>query len=119
MSYKIWLLIAWILLLLLSIFLPIARAEAPDKDLDIPPILERIAMCESQNVETAKNPNSSASGRYQFIRSSWKYYGQKLWGDDWVNKDILDYWDNTELAIYTFSIEGTSPWNSSKSCWGV
>lgn len=86
--------------------------------LNVPPLLREIGRCESKHILTVKNPNSSASGEYQFIKSSWKHYGQELWGDDWVNKDIFSK-DNEELAIYVFKKYGTDPWNASKSCWSA
>ena len=82
--------------------------------------MERIAYCESKNVATAKNPTSSASGRFQFLKSSWEYYGKRLWGSDWVKKDVFNYDDNTELAYYVFSINGYKDWEAdpaSVACW--
>lgn len=86
--------------------------------LEIDPILGKIAICESSNDPNAKNPNGTASGRFQFIHSSWVYYGHKLWGDNFVNKNIFDWNDNTELANYVFLLNGTSDWIASESCWG-
>lgn len=83
----------------------------------LPPVLEKIAVCESQNFPMAKNASSTASGRFQFIKSSWEYYGKKLWGDDWIKKDILDWDDNTELALYVYGKNGTKDWLASASCW--
>lgn len=79
--------------------------------------LWRIGQCESGHNLNAKNPNSSASGEYQFIKSSWKHYGKELWGDEWINKDIFSK-DNEELAIYVYNKNGTKDWLESKSCWG-
>lgn len=81
-------------------------------------ILWDIAECESGNNALAKNPSSTASGRFQFLSSSWKYYGQKLWGDEWVNKDVFDWDDNTELAIYAYKQSGATPWLASVHCHG-
>lgn len=86
--------------------------------LKVPAILWEIGHCESKHVLTAKNPNSSASGEYQFIKSSWEHYGKELWGENWVNKNIFSK-DNEELAIYVFKKYGTSPWKSSESCWSA
>lgn len=83
------------------------------------PLFEAIAECESGNNPKAKNPNSSASGRFQFIKKSWNYYGNELWGDDLVNKDVFDYEDNTELAWYVYKRNGTVDWEESRHCWGV
>lgn len=82
-------------------------------------ILEKIALCESSNNPLAKNPLSSAKGRFQFLDSTWEYYGKKLWGDDWINKNVLDWNDNTELANYAFELNGTVDWLESAYCWNV
>lgn len=79
-------------------------------------ILDRIAECESHNVATAKNPHSTASGRFQFLKSSWEGYGKELWGS-LEGKDVFSFSDNTELAEYVVSKYGTSPWNASRHCW--
>ena len=68
---------------------PTAIVEASEQAL--PPILEKIAWCESHNNPLAKNKNSSASGRFQFLWGSWHYYGLKYWGDDYYKKNIWDY----------------------------
>lgn len=81
-------------------------------------LFNRIAMCESGEIVTAKNPNSTAKGRFQFLDSSWKYYGKQLWGDEWINKNVFSYDDNTELAWYVFGKNGTADWLESKNCWG-
>jgi hypothetical protein len=83
----------------------------------LPVVLERIALCESRNNPKAKNPTSSASGRFQFIKSSWKHYGKQLWGDKWIEKNVFDYEDNTELAVYVYKKNGTRDWNASNECW--
>lgn len=82
----------------------------------VSPLLYEIGRCESGHNLKAKNPNSSAKGEYQFIKSSWKHYGLELWGEDWINKDIFSK-DNEELAIYVFNKYGTKDWLESKSCW--
>lgn len=80
-------------------------------------LMERIALCESQNDPTAKNSRSSASGRFQFLKSSWEAYGRELWGST-EGKDIFSEKDNTELAYFVYEKYGTSPWESSRYCWG-
>lgn len=80
-------------------------------------IMEYVAYCESRNDPLAKNPNSSASGRFQFLKSSWNYYGTKLWGSELKNKNVFDYKDNTELAMWVYERNGLSDWQESKPCW--
>lgn len=83
------------------------------------PLFERIAECESGFRLNAKNPNSSASGEFQFIKSTWEFYGRKYWGDDWINKDVFSE-DNRELAWYVYTHYGTRDWEAdpkSYNCW--
>lgn len=85
--------------------------KAPDE------LFERIAWCESKNDPRARNGASSASGRFQFLESSWEYYGTELWGST-KGRDVFSYKDNTQLASYVYRKYGTDPWLDSKSCWG-
>lgn len=94
-----------------------ASYEAPIEGRVLDPTLERIAACESNNIATAKNPNSSASGRFQFIRSSWEHYGRAYWGGDFNTKDVFNFDDNTELAYWVMSQNGYRDWEASAQCW--
>jgi len=124
-----------IFLVLLTLFLLDYKiAIAQDKPLPVAPeapiiatttpvikkdaLFEKIAFCESRNNPRAKNPYSSASGRFQFIWGTWHHYGLELWGDSFYTKNIWDYVDNTELALYVYKKYGTKDWLASKSCWG-
>lgn len=83
------------------------------------PLFEKIAECESNHNLLAKNPYSSASGAYQFIKKSWLYYGKKYWGDNLETKDIFSE-DNIELAWWIYTTKGTKDWESdpkSYNCW--
>lgn len=80
--------------------------------------LKDIRRCESAGNDRAKNPYSSAKGRYQFIDSTWKYYGKMLWGDNWVKKDVLNGNDNEELARFVAFNFGFRDWDASYYCWG-
>lgn len=82
----------------------------------IPDTLKRISWCESRNILTAKNPNSTATGKYQFLKGSWEYYGKKLWGT-LEGKSIFSEKDQDELALYVVSINGFKDWDASKHCW--
>ncbi len=83
------------------------------------PLFEKIGYCESKHILTAKNPGSTAKGEFQFLDGTWKNYGPRLWGDDWVNKDVLSA-DNRELAWFVYTHYGVSDWTSdplSYNCW--
>lgn len=88
--------------------------EKPKSSLDA--TMNRIAMCESRNNPNAKNPNSSASGRFQFLTGTWKHYGLQKWGT-LEGRSVFDYGDNTELAYWVVRTYGTRDWNASKHCW--
>lgn len=72
-------------------------------------VLDRIATCESNWRTNAKNPNSSASGVFQFLSSTWNKWGQG---------DVFNPYDNIRSAVKLFDAEGTTPWLASKKCWG-
>ena len=80
-------------------------------------IMIRITEAESSNNPLAENKTSTATGCFQILNKSWRYYGEMLWGDDRFNKNIYNPKDNTELAKFMFEKEGTSPWNESKAKW--
>lgn len=92
----------------------VAKAESPV--VQVFPTFERIAKCESGGNLHAKNPNSSASGEFQFIWSSWVHYGKEYWGEKFYEKNIWSS-DNRELAWYVYKKYGTHDWDSSKNCW--
>lgn len=82
-----------------------------------PKVLDNIGWCESHNKADAHNASSTAKGRFEFLDSSWTYYGSRYWGSGLKYRDVMNYSDNTELALYVYGIDGTAPWNSSDSCW--
>lgn len=68
----------------------------------------------------ARNPKSSAKGKYQFLDGTWKYYGQKLWGESWVTKDVFSEKDQDDLAYFVVSVNGYVDWEAdpaSVACW--
>ena len=96
----------------------IAEAETQEQP-TTDPLFEEIGRCESRHKLDAKNPNSSASGEFQFIKSTWEGYAPMLWGDDWINKDIFSE-DNRELAWFVYTHYGTFDWEAdpkSYNCW--
>jgi len=75
--------------------------------------LETISWCESRHNDEAKNPYSSARGRFQIIDSTKELcernLGRKI---DRTNKQ--DSWD---CAVWLYSKYGTAPWKASQHCW--
>jgi hypothetical protein len=86
------------------------------------PILDKIALCESNNkhydengqVLVRGNTGSRASvdiGRYQINAM---YHGKKATE---MGLNLFDERDNKTFAIYLFETQGTEPWSASKKCW--
>lgn len=72
-----------------------------------------IAYCESRDELTVRNHESGASGKYQFLRSTW----HEVTG---LAGDAGDYSEAVQDAAFDklYAQRGTSPWNASKWCWG-
>lgn len=84
-----------------------------------PPVLERIAECESNNMHYGKdgqvimrgNTNGSIDvGRYQ-INSVWNAKATEL------GLDITKEADNKKMAEWIYENRGTEDWYPSKKCW--
>lgn len=75
-------------------------------------VMVEIARAESQFVETAANPKSTARGVFQILVGTFNdpYYG--CTGDRHKAKD------NIECARKIYEKSGTTPWASSQSSWG-
>ncbi len=95
----------------------VASTTPPIQQIVLPPVMARIALCESGDRADARNPHSSAKGRFQFLDGTWNYYGKQLWGDELKDKDPLNWDDSTELAAYVYKINGTRDWLASYNCW--
>lgn len=74
--------------------------------------LDEIVKCESGGNIRAQNPTSSASGKYQFIDSTWKAAG----GSTKRAKDASEA-EQDRVAARVFAAQGSAPWNASRSCW--
>ena len=86
------------------------------------PILDKIALCESNNKHFDKNgqvlvrgnTNGRASvdvGAYQI---NVMYHGDKATA---MGLNLFDQKDNRTYAVYLFETQGTEPWSASKKCW--
>lgn len=76
-----------------------------------------IAWCESRFRSDAKNPNSTATGVFQFIRGSWQYYGERIYGKEFEFKSPTNPVDNIDLALTIMSERGYTDWTASSHCW--
>lgn len=74
-----------------------------------------IAKCESGLDQGAKNPNSSASGIFQFIRGTFE--GTRIAMGLPKEVDVFDESINIKMGIWLLKREGTRPWVSSAHCW--
>lgn len=80
-----------------------------------PEIAIAIVRCESSFRPGVKNPNSTASGLFQFIRGTWK--GSLKQMDLPAELDVFDGDANIMVGLWLLEKEGTRPWNASKHCW--
>ncbi len=82
----------------------------------VPPVMLKIRFCESTDNYTAKNPNSTAAGGYQFLTGSWRAYGHaERYGVSTADQASPAQQD--EAAVITWQADGTKPWKASESCW--
>lgn len=86
----------------------------------LPPILGKIAWCESRNRQF--NPDGSVHrgeinpqdiGKWQINTKYWLELSIQL------GYDIYTEQGNTNMALYIYEHYGTKPWNWSKNCWNV
>lgn len=80
-----------------------------------PQLALAIAWCESKYIETTKNPHSTASGIFQFIRGTWQQTVRQMQLPPESN--VFDADTNIKAGVWLLKKEGTKPWNASKHCW--
>lgn len=86
----------------------------------LPEVLKRIRGCESGNGPQsrgdyrAENAQSSASGAYQFLDSTWRSVTGTRPPASSHSRAAQD-----AAALKLYRQSGTSPWRSSRSCWFV
>lgn len=84
----------------------------------IPPVMNRIAKCESggvhyKNGQVIMRPNSNGTvdiGKFQ-INSVHNKQASKM------NLDLTKEKDNEAFAMWMYHNEGTGPWYPSRTCW--
>jgi hypothetical protein len=77
----------------------------------------KIIGCESWGIPTAKNPNSTATGLWQFISSTWSWVESKLN----IEGSPMDPWLSTRFASFLKykTEQGWGHWSESAHCWEV
>lgn len=90
------------------------RQEAEAQEVD-PNLAVLIAYCESRLDPKAKNPNSTASGIFQFIRSTWNDSLIKIGLP--LDTDVFDADLNIKTGVWFLKTSGTKPWEASSKCW--
>jgi resuscitation-promoting factor RpfA len=75
-----------------------------------------VTTCESNNRANATNNESTASGAWQFLDSSWIMYGGGRYSHRALN---ASYAQQNAIANRAFAQDGLTPWAASKHCWGA
>jgi hypothetical protein len=88
------------------------------KDDTLPPVMQRIARCESQGQHFTKDGkvvrgkrNPQDTGLFQINTAIWGKKAQEL------GYDIHSQEGNQQMARYLFENYGSVPWQTSAACW--
>lgn len=86
------------------------------QDDTIPPILKKIAVCESNNSHYDKNGQvlinkTQDAGRYQINIPVWGKKAKE------IGLNLMDEKDNETMAKWIFLNYGSAPWVASSNCW--
>lgn len=76
----------------------------------------RLAFCESTLGERLSNSQSSASGVFHIIDSTWIEMRHLMNKEANTSLKLNDV-ENITTAYKLYKIRGTKPWDASKSCW--
>lgn len=79
-----------------------------------PDLVLGIIECESGFNSSAKNPNSTAKGLFQFINSTFASTIERM---GWTHGNVLDWKQNLVAGIWLLKTEGEKPWRASKHCY--
>lgn len=94
--------------------LPLTTGTAHAAPLDWDSVKEPLARCESGNNPKARNPTSSASGKWQLINGTWAANGGRIYARTAAQATVAE---QEIVAKRLFLRLGLGPWNASKSCW--
>lgn len=100
--------------------LPLTTGVAHAAPLDWDTVKDAIARCESRTTAhpdgdpRAKNPGSTASGKWQLINQTWASYGGRAFSRTAAQATVAQ---QETVAKRLFLSSGFGPWLSSKHCW--
>lgn len=82
-------------------------------------VADAIGWCESRDDYSAENPESSASGRYQFLDATWLWTFETLIGEDAPEGRAMDAsrYDQDRAFASLYRHDGLGPWEPSRHCW--
>jgi hypothetical protein len=86
-----------------------------DTDYPTTDLMRRIIICESGDNPKAQNPNSTAYGRCQMLKST-REYCERKWG---MVIDLQDPEQQLYACNRLLSEEGTGHWTESQTCWEI
>ena len=91
----------------------IAALQTPAAPAHNPPggFLACVRAHESGGNYQAKNPNSTASGAYQFLDSTWRTMSARAGHSGWGSARSAPSWVQDAVAIYTVNSGWRSAWN--------
>ncbi|MEK6881186.1 MAG: transglycosylase SLT domain-containing protein [Nanoarchaeota archaeon] len=80
-----------------------------------PDLFLKVAICESGLNPNAKNPNSTASGLFQFLKTTWDRTIKEMGK---LTYDVFNPYHNAEAAAYLINKDGLARhWKESRNCW--
>ena len=85
---------------------PFSSSSVRSRSVSVPPVLQRIAACESGGNPSAVSPGGTYRGKYQFTRETWGRLGRE--GDP---ADAPE-WLQDRMALRLYRQSGTAPWPS-------
>lgn len=91
--------------------LPLTVKQLVTQEFPEAPVMLRICEAESDCTPTAKSPTSSATGLFQILIGTWKWYDCGPLASRTVATSSI------ACARKIYDAQGTVPWNSSKANW--